>query len=216
MTTDPIAAPDGVVAHLLAFADGAATSPNDEAEAWLEANGLIARDPATGVLVLTARGSAWGGMILATPLPVEVHQWADPRDGKGAPQKGGDYSELVDALRMAIAGAGQRTVLAPTARPGGAPSAPAAIAPADGVQILPGFSANNYTATEKGQAPAGLQRDTDVIIQLASGRVLGEKRPLMASQVIWQITGNPNSDVLAYRLAPTVALSDTALTSSGG
>lgn len=184
----------------LAIAEGAAVVVDEAAEEWLIAQGLLERN-AAGMIEVTAKGSAWGGMLVATPLPVEVSRWGDPREStlsKAAPVT---IDDLATLLRNIIPPVSAQAPGRSTSRP---PNT-AAPMPTEGgaVEPLPGFRANEWTTLQPGQAPPGLQRDDAVVVQMRSGRVMGEKPKLMASQVIWKWRDEPHpDDVLYYRVGP--------------
>jgi hypothetical protein len=203
MTQAPTLAPNHrAITALIGISDGTNSVPDQEAEDWLVTNGLI-RSEDDGVIVVTPRGNAWLGMLAATPLPVQVTQWSDPRGGD-APKQSGD-SELVRMLRDVLVNAVQR---AP------APARPVSqadqyvrkqqpLATEGVVDRLPGFRDNEFTTLPPGQTPPTMQRDDRVVVQRRSGKVDGERAVLLAGSVIWKWGDEPHGDdVLFYRTLP--------------
>lgn len=195
-TGSPIVAPSGVIAVFLGIINHTSLMENQEAEDWLTANDLIGYG-ADQVLAATPKGQAWASMIYATPLPVQVSQWSDPR-GATAPVP----AAAPDVLGQLVAAIAALAPKLPAAAPASKPQSMTSIArelAAAPLDPLPGFRPNEWTTLAVGQAPPGMQRDDRVIVQMRSGRVMGERPSMMASQIIWQHRESPD-DVIYYRL----------------
>lgn len=179
-------APDGAILTVMCIA-ARVPPPNDEAvDRWLVQNELVGLN-AGGVVDLTERGRAWIDMISATPMPVAVAKWGDPRV---------NHQWVEVAPQAPASGA---------ARPGAAPVPRTVAAPPAG--IPPGFILNAWTELPAGQMPPipGLARDTELEVIFEHGKTdsRGGYPKRFAGQVIYKAMGK-GDDVVAFKMLPLV------------
>lgn len=187
--TDTITAPDGAIFALLAIDAKAPIVPDDFAETWLQEHGLAAFSRDGSILEVTDKGRAFIRMIGATPLPVRVERWDDPRGAElaapaPAAQPGAD---LLAGLAQLIAAAGARPAAAPVPRPA---------QPAGPVVIPPGFTPvkDDWTRLPIGQWPAELPPDLDLMTMWRDGRM----KKAAVQSVIW-LHRDKFDDVIAIK-----------------
>lgn len=187
--TDTITAPDGAIFALLAIDAKAPIVPDDFAETWLQEHGLAAFSRDGSILEVTDKGRAFIRMIGATPLPVRVERWDDPRGAElaapaPAAQPGAD---LLAGLAQLIAAAGARPAAAPVPRPA---------QPAGPVVIPPGFTLvkDDWTRLPIGQWPAELPPDLDLMTMWRDGRM----KKAAVQSVIW-LHRDKFDDVIAIK-----------------
>lgn len=183
---------------LLALDMGVPIVPDEYAEQWLRDADLVADDDA-GIAAVTPKGRAWLNLLIATPLPVKIERWGDPRaDGAPAappaPAPALDAGVLAAAIVKAAALVGQPVgVVAPPARPQSTGPAPG-----DVFEVPTGYNPNRFTNVPPGQLPHGMQRDWELEVIWRDGH----PRRMIAGTVIWRHTGKKD-DVMAYRLVPS-------------
>ena len=182
--TDTITAPDGAIFALLAIDAKAPIVPDDFAETWLQEHGLAAFSRDGSILEVTDKGRAFIRMIGATPLPVRVERWDDPRGAElaapaPAAQPGAD---LLAGLAQLIAAASKVAPQSAADRYVAAERPPAQ--PAGPVVIPPGFTPvkEEWTRLPFGQWPAELPPDLDVMTMWRDGRI---KKGVAVQSVIW-------------------------------
>lgn len=193
---------------LLAIDARAPIVPNEDAEQAVIAAALADYSRDGSVLELTDRGRAFLRMLEATPLPVRVERWDDPREQSNA--NNANKSANIDANMMASTMA---SMFAMFAKAGAAPL-PAAMTPLPGqpghvsaartpaptvvTSIPPGFTPvkPEWANMPDGQWPAELPHDAEITTLWRDGRV----RKVSAVQAVrWRHIDNFD-DVLAYRL----------------
>lgn len=186
MSTPNLIAPTGAILTLLAIAERAAVPADEAVDAWLATNELVGPNEG-GIIDLTERGRVWLGMIMATPLPVPIARWGDPR--ATVTINPALFPPKPEVARPAGRVAGDDfTAIDYSPRP---PTIP------------PGFTANTFGDLEIGKLPPGLQRDTELEVVLANGHKdrNGRYLKLFAGQVIFKRQGKVD-DVIAYRVIP--------------
>ena len=187
--TDTITAPDGAIFALLAIDAKAPIVPDDFAETWLQEHGLAAFSRDGSILEVTDKGRAFIRMIGATPLPVRVERWDDPRGAElAAPAPAAQpAADLLAGLAQLIAAAGARPAAAPVPRPA---------QPAGPVVIPPGFTPvkDDWTRLPIGQWPAELPPDLDLMTMWRDGRM----KKAAVQSVIW-LHRDKFDDVIAIK-----------------
>lgn len=187
MTTLPISA----IFALLAIQSRAPLAPDPDSETLLSDADLVAYNGDGSMLELTGKGTAFCRMLEATPLPVRVERWDDPRGeaAPAAPQV--PANGLADLAKLLLAAAGQTAIMAPAAA--GRPAAPVTTMP----PIPPGYSAvpEEWSALPVGQWPSVLRADHMVTVMWRDGRI--KTQPVQST--IWTHRGKID-DVIAYRL----------------
>lgn len=188
----PITAPDGAIFALICLSISAPLVVGEDAELWLREQFLIDDTPG-GVTELTPRGQAYLDMILATPLPVKIERWGDPRGIDAPPPAAPALDPVTIATAVALALKGNAVQVAPQ-RP--APAHPAAKPVTVVTTIPPGYLdvPDHWKALPAGQWPSELRNDADVRVIYRDGRV---SAPRPAQAIIWLHTGG-NDDVMAY------------------
>lgn len=186
-------APAGAILALLALDLGVPVNADEFAETWLRDSDLVV-DDAAAMPQITGKGRAWIALLRATPLPVKIERWGDPRGDAvipAAPAPAFDAVALAAAVAQAVG-----AVIRPIATAAPSANRPAS-APADGFEIPPGFNPNRYTDLPPGQLPNGLQRDWEIEVIWRDGH----PRKMFAGSVIWKHTGKKD-DVMAFRVIP--------------
>lgn len=214
--TNPTVAPKGAILALLAIDAHADVSGDlQEATDWLLTFGLIGPDDAM-ITALTDKGRAWLDLILATPLPVQLAVWGDPRAERSTMVSLADVAAMIRSAPPAAA------PVAPTGMTDLERLRIASTAQTD-VFVLPaGFNPNRYGNLKPGELPAGMKRDDDLEVihrrrrRNKAGDVVNVRLPAQAVIFTLDPAVEKPDDVLAYRiLADGLSADSPALTGTG-
>lgn len=184
-----ITAPQGAIFSLLAIAANAPLAPNEDAELWLHEQALLGHSVDGAVLQVTPRGYAFIAMLEATPLPVRVERWHDPR-GNDAPPPPAPATDALATLVSLLTAAVRPGAMPAVTLPSPPPRAPALTASAE---LPAGWTANTFTDLPPGQIPVILQRDHEIMVLRRDGRRVIN----FAGTVIFKHNGKPE-DVLGW------------------